>query len=488
MAVQLCVECTDVLVAKYSAEPTDKPHKGEAPLAHSCEFCGGDCYGITPGAQHSRLRREQSQSLVEESSAEVVFRCEPGILRIVAGFLEPEDLVRFVLLSTWTRDTLLGHDLNLSNYKRRFLVTDLIRFFSESSCRQWRLRGVRLRCTESDTLSRFLKLSHSRHVLSLTLSDIHSSSSIIHVGACVSLRRISLSHCPNLVDISPLGQCKKLKWVDLSYSENVTSIAPLASCKDLRGLYISGCRRVNDLHVVDGCTELEELDLDLCVSPQREWLPRTFRKLRWMSLRGCSELKLLPVGFSCCEKLESVNLASCESLVSLQHISKAQRMKSLTLSSCESLLDISALYGFESLTSLDLSYCVKLKGFGVLASCPNLTELDVSGSVELVRLPQLRMLRRLKAVGCPKLESIEALAGSTLLLEANFMGCRALTDISPVGQCPALSALRLALCTRIQSLREIERCQSLSFLDVRWTNPVLKRASCRLSQALTVLA
>ena len=489
MAVQLCVECSDVLVDKYAGE--DGLHSKRSSYASSpaCEFCGGDC-STTLGKGNqavTSLHREISQSLVEESCAEVVFRCEPGILRIVADFLEPEDLVRFVLLSTWTRDTLLGHDLNLSNYKRRFLVTDLIRFFSESSCRQWRLRGVRLQCTEKDTLSRFLKLSHARHVLSLTLSDLHSSASISQVGSCLSLERISLSHCANLVDITALGACLKLKWVDLSYSENVTSIEPLGNCKDLRGLYISGCRRVRDLHVISLCKRLEELDLDLCFSPQQEWLPKTFQKLRWMSLRGCNELKLLPSGLSCCEQLETLNLASCDSLVSLQNIPRSHGMKTLVLSSCSSLLDISAVSYVKSLTVLDLSYCVKLKSFGVLRSCESLAELDVSGCVEIVRLPLLPQLTKLKTVGCSKLESIEALAASLQLLEANFMGCRSLTDISPLGQCYRLSAVRLALCTRVQSLREIAKCKALSFLDVRWTNAALKRASSRMKQVSALL-
>lgn len=488
MAVQLCGECTDVLVDKYAGVGHFSRKDSDVGLLRSCEFCGGECWGAIPAPlETARPRRETSQSMVEESCAEVVFRCEPGILRSVASFLEPEDLVRFVLLSAWTRDTLLGHDLNLSKYKRRFLVSDLIRFFSGSSCRQWRLRGVRLQCAERDTLSRFLQLSHSRHVLSLTLSDLRSSSSIAQIGACTSLERISLSHCSNLVDITPLGNCKRLKWVDLSYSEMVTSIAPLSNCPGLRGLYISGCRQVNDLFVIQNCSLLEELDLDLCVSPQPEWLPRTFQRLRWISLRGCTELKLLPAGFSCCEMLETVNLSSCDSLVSLQNMSKAQVMKSLILSSCESLLDISALSCMTTLRCIDLSYCVRLKSFGVLATCSRLEELDISGCNEISRLPVLRMLKKLTAVGCTKLENVDALGASRYLEEVNFMGCRSLTDISALGRCLNLGALRLALCIRVRSLYDLSPCKLLSFLDVRWSNAVLKRGSFRLNHITTIL-
>jgi Leucine Rich repeats (2 copies) len=110
------------------------------------------------------------------------------------------------------------------------------------------------------------------------------------------LKKLYLSFCEQLVDLSPLAGLRGLQTLELVECSQLSDLRPLAELRGLQTLDLSGCKQLRDLSPLAGLTGLQTLDLAGC------WLLSDLR-----ALAGLRSLQELHVSF--CEPLSDLSFA-----------------------------------------------------------------------------------------------------------------------------------------------------------------------------------
>ncbi|KAK6932465.1 NB-ARC [Dillenia turbinata] len=199
-----------------------------------------------------------------------------------------------------------------------------------------------------------------------------------------------------------------------STQQNLT--LSLSNMHNLRALVLRGCTLLEEILIprpiqapslltvleISGAKSLENVPADLFEkTPQlrslnlsqwpMELLPssifESLVELRWLILRGCSKLKVLP-SLKCLTKLEVIDLCGSPALENLvdSTFSMLQNLKIINFSKTK-LRRTPIVNGLVNLTHFLVSSCDTLSLLRKLDSLTSLQVLDLSGATNLVKLP-----------------------------------------------------------------------------------------------------
>ena len=193
-----------------------------------------------------------------------------------------------------------------------------------------------------------------------------------------SLRKLDLSYCNKLRDLSQLTACISLSGLDVSHCPRIKSIAPLAACKQLQVLRLRECVNITNLKPITACV-----------------------KLAWLGLNGCSGIKSL-APLSACRVLEVLHLGECNSLASLEPLQACTALEVLGLNHLAKPISLAPLAACPSLQKLDLHGCCSSMNLAPLQSCSNLQKLFLTGPLYQEALHYLSHLKNLSIMNKPE--------------------------------------------------------------------------------------
>ncbi|XP_021308594.1 putative disease resistance protein RGA3 isoform X4 [Sorghum bicolor] len=285
------------------------------------------------------------------------------------------------------------------------------------------------RCSDKSKVSRgFLK-----SVRAICLKDCRGTKLIEKIfSALKHLRVLDLSRCSFLELPSSICQLTHLRYIDISCSAIQSLPDQMSSVQHLEALDLSGT----------------------CIQVLPDFV-RTFKKLTYLNLQECWELRHLPSKLDDIKSLQHLNLSCCPAAHQLvESISGFQELRFLDISSCTELQTLPE--SFVRLTNLEdliLSKCTRLKklpeSFGdklcflrflnisycceleeVPASLGRLASLEVlilSGCNRIQNLPQsfsdIAFLRMLDLSGCADLHMDLGMLPNNNLENLNVDGC-----------------------------------------------------------------
>ena len=234
--------------------------------------------------------------------------------------------------------------------------------------------------------------------------------------------------------ISCAGALRRLSLTGCKFLGNISALAGLTS---LRTLLLRGCSKIIDVSSIGNCPCLTSLDLSKC-----------WRISSVSALSKCIKLRTL--------KLEKITDISC-----VNHMPQLQ----ILALPCSDIVDISALAGCSSLASLDLSYCSKIKDFSPLASCAALSQVILTACSHYADLdtgePQIFSNTWLDC-RFDQMKSLVALTPSPISPNTGAPHLRYL-DLSGTGiktvqhlsHCNTLRELNLSCCTQLESIQPL---------------------------------
>jgi hypothetical protein len=134
----------------------------------------------------------------------------------------------------------------------------------------------------------------------LIITELNLSGIVdIHVDALKDfkeLRKLTLSNCPNLVNLEGLSDCTHLEELDLSNCPMLIGLNGLRNCIHLKRLDLSNCSKLNDIVVIKNFEGLQTLNLKDChnlINFRPVWiLLKNSKELRLLDLSGCKKLSL----------------------------------------------------------------------------------------------------------------------------------------------------------------------------------------------------
>ncbi|GMN46356.1 hypothetical protein TIFTF001_015544 [Ficus carica] len=144
-----------------------------------------------------------------------------------------------------------------------------------------------------------------------------------------------------------------------------------------------------------------------------ESLPPEFSGKNLVELKmQYSNVKQLWEGIQCLENLKAIDLSYSEQLIQVPDLSGAPNIESVTLRYCVHLQEVPSYFGsLQKLTSLNLKGCSSLVRVSALPE--NVINVNLKRCESLESLPSnictLKSLRRLKLAGCSKFESSKEL-------------------------------------------------------------------------------
>ncbi|XP_021902082.1 putative disease resistance protein At4g19050 [Carica papaya] len=189
---------------------------------------------------------------------------------------------------------------------------------------------------------------------------------------------------------------------------------------------------------------------------QVEMLPSSISnltELRWLILRGCRHLKMLP-RLSALQKLEVIDLFGASCFQRFYESSFLQFTKLRILDVSHSQIDrLPLLYGCEELTQLVLRNCRFLTRLPRLKTLSNLQVLDLSGAICLKEI----------------YDDIFKTAQNLKVLDFSEIGLHALPSIT----CN-LSHILLRNCTALTKLPSTKTCKDLELLDLSGSSNLVK--------------
>ncbi|KAI9119855.1 hypothetical protein K1719_009244 [Acacia pycnantha] len=342
---------------------------------------------------------------------------------------DPED-VHHVLKNNTGTDAIEGIVLDLSKIRRLHLSSDtfkkmpnlrFIKFYSlkNRSCKVDLSSGLELLSGQL----RYLQWDgYPLESLPSTfcpekLVELHMPNSQVKklwdgVQDFVSLRRINLAGCKQLIELPDFSKAQKLNSVVLASCESLCDVHPsILSLQRLVSLNLKKCIKLKKLRGENNLKSLKDIHLNWCFS------------LTEFSLSS-KEITRLELGTTRIEILDS----------SIRHLSKLKQF-SLNGSRLKGL-PINELCCLRSLEELRLSYCVqvidKLKLHILFDALRFLQKLHLDGCPNLIELPNnikhLSGLKVLSLKNCDRLQSIPELPPSIEELDAT--NCASLETIT----------------------------------------------------------
>jgi hypothetical protein len=154
------------------------------------------------------------------------------------------------------------------------------------------------------------------------------ASDISFLGKLSSLKSLGLTTFSNLSDASPVADLHNLQSLAL-WSSNVKTV-PLSNIKSLRRLDLSSCLSLIDLTFISSAEKLEHLDLSGCTSLE-DLSPLThLATLTSLDLDYCSKIENLEP-LSNLSKLNLVHLRNCPKITNLEPLYSLPNLKALFL-------------------------------------------------------------------------------------------------------------------------------------------------------------
>ncbi|KAK9275152.1 hypothetical protein L1049_022411 [Liquidambar formosana] len=301
-----------------------------------------------------------------------------------------------------------------------------------------------------------------------------------------------------------LSKMEKLRVLVLRGCEFLDNIDQIRELKMLSVLEISGASSLEKIPD-DLFEQIPSLrSLNLCAF-QITSLPSSLfnlSKLRWLILRGCSRLQLLP-SLKAFKDLEVLDLSGATSVIKFhdQNFSSVQNLRILdlsqtqikklpflqnlgkltrcSLSSCTSLAGLPNLASLSSLQILHLSGASSLKAISSFpSSMGNLYALHLRGCSQLVKLPctiELKHLKLLDLSDADGLVEIEDKSFKHLIylqvVNLSKTKLKILPSLSNLGN---LRELLLKDCSLLETLPEMEELTRLEVLDLSGASSLRK--------------
>ncbi|XP_020224075.1 TMV resistance protein N [Cajanus cajan] len=378
----------------------------------------------------------------------------------------------------------LTNDLNESFNKLRYLYWDhfKLEYFPSNFCVE-QLVVLRMRH------SNLKKLWNGVHnLVNLKEIDLSFSKYLIEIpdlSTAQKLEKVCLSWCTSLHRLHPSILCHpKLTYLDLSYCEKIERLN--IHSKSMRKLSLSHCSSLKEISAM--VEEMMLLDLAGCKLIESCHLQS--KSLTRLSLNGCSSLKEISVvsdemkslnlsgtairalssSMLSCPKLKNFHLIDDKFIESLDLHSKS--LTSLFLDGCSSLKEISV--ASEEMTSLNLSGTAIRAFSSSMLSCPKLENFYLTDNKFIESLDlHSKSLTRLFLNGCSSLKEISVVSEKmtslnlsrsniesfpaniknlSMLKELCLRGCRELVSLPELP--PSLRKLCLRDCRKLMSLPE----------------------------------
>ncbi|KAM5546383.1 hypothetical protein ABKV19_002520 [Rosa sericea] len=276
-----------------------------------------------------------------------------------------------------------------------------------------------------------------------------------------SIKRIDLSYSKHLADVSALIESPNLESINLWGCESLVQLPSLfQNLAKLTFLSLNGCSNLKILPEMPGNLEVLWLNQTAIEElPSSIW---SLEKLRHLDLKICKELKNLPSSTCRLNSLPFLSLAGCRSLESLP-VELPSGLIDLDLRDCESLgsLPVELPSG---LKRLELRNCKSLGSLPV--ELPSgLKELELRNCKSLGSLP-VELPSGLKYLDLSDCESLGSLPVElpSGLKRLELRNCKSLGSL-PVELPSGLKRLELRNCKSLGSL-PVELPSGLKYLDL----------------------
>ncbi|XP_025642447.2 disease resistance protein RUN1 isoform X2 [Arachis hypogaea] len=245
----------------------------------------------------------------------------------------------------------------------------------------------------------------------------------------------------------------KLTHIVLSDSKNLVKIPNLSQAPNLEELNL------------EGCVKLVHLDPSV----------GSLQKLHSLNLNNCKSLVKIPYFLSPTPSLEELNLAGCDKVVHFDaSVGSLEKLRCLNLENCKNLVSIpNCIFGLNSLQNLNLSGCSKLFRYQLLEK-PRQMQSHMTSSICKTLTRPLHFLsskRRLNSIGlsvsslsrfptltyldisfCNLVEIPDAIGLLHCLERLNIGGNNIVTLPYCVKELPKLSVLNLEHCKNLKCL------------------------------------
>ncbi|KAG0615190.1 hypothetical protein M758_5G022300 [Ceratodon purpureus] len=292
---------------------------------------------------------------------------------------------------------------------------------------------------------------------------------ILNLNNFIRLRKLSLRHCHNLIQLTCTRPQALLQELALDSCGSLNGILDFSNFSGLRNLWLSGCKSLMELTCNGPLPAVEVLFLDCCDSLNGIPDLHNFPLLKGLWLHGCKSLMEL----TCTGPLAALKelcLHGCGSLNGIPDLSNFPRLTNLRLSGCTSLMELTCNGPLAALKVLRLGNCGSLNGIPNLNSFPLIKELWLSGCKSLMELTCNGPLAALKGIYiyfCGSLNGIPDLSNFPRLTNLRLSGCTSLMELTCNGPLAALKVLHLDNCG---SLNGIPNLNSFPVLKELWLN------------------
>ncbi|KAH0939949.1 hypothetical protein HID58_007410 [Brassica napus] len=279
-----------------------------------------------------------------------------------------------------------------------------------------------------------------------SLVALHSS-----IGNLSKMYGLRLSGCTSLVTLpSSIGNLSKLSELDMSKCSNLNFLPADVDLESLEVLNLNGCSKLRTFpRISRNITSLYLEETALEGEEDSSWIENIPHLVM-----SSGRLKKLWGGVKSLGKLWGMHLSGCESLVEIPDLSMAIALRYLELKNCKSLVMLpSSIRNLYQLKRLNMEGCTMLEALPVDINLVTLKELYLSGCSKLRNFPQIstsivllylddtvieevpswiKNMSRLKKLTMRRCKNLKNISAEIFKLEcdkADFSDCGGLTTI-----------------------------------------------------------
>lgn len=307
-------------------------------------------------------------------------RCS-DMCHLLAAYLEVCYVVRLSETCLGIKDTLVKTELDLHKVFGSDRQLDGPALLAVSASSRWRVTACRL-STEALTMTGGLELLALAMGKNLQVLDISHCGvqNLTALRKCASLRSLNVAYCKQLKDFQGLGYCYQMRTVDGTNCTSLVDVSSLRSCPNMASLSLSGCTSLDS----NGFPSLPIQVLVLVGSNLQDCeVLVKFAKLETLNLAGSNELVSL-IGIGSCPQIKNLNVSQCGRLSSVTGLERLHQLATIDLNTCLQLVDIAALHGLPNLKSVNLNRCHRVASLEPLHRCKSLSSLSVHKCPRLV--------------------------------------------------------------------------------------------------------
>ncbi|XP_039164943.1 putative adenylate cyclase regulatory protein [Eucalyptus grandis] len=294
-----------------------------------------------------------------------------------------------------------------------------------------------------------------------------------------SLLKLCVDSCPKLM-LPEFDEFKYLEELSIKRYNSIERM-DLSKLNRLKGLDIEDCNNLVEIQGQGKLEFLETITICRCKSIGRLILPELLclKRLHALSCNNLVEIR----GLDEAELLEVLDISSYRSigeiLDSPSLVTPNKKLEKIVLSglclkqlkvhSCDNLVEIQGLDKAELSEELDISCCKSIERIPDLSSCVTLKKLEkvvLSGcrSVKKLILPELVCLKQLKVDSCFNLIEIQGLDKAELLKELDISSCESIERLPDLSCFATLKELNINRCRNLRDVKSLERflsCRSI---------------------------